>query len=264
MTITEGKLKLDPILNPAVLNTGTWDPETAQKLLASAQTKTLYPESAGSFQGVEYSLAELSDGQTVILAQGEQKGNGAEHLEGALPGYRESDGTRVRPYPATDDNLYRYISAINPHKGPRALGPVQRLGIGVRHSTTLWPGIWQALHKGGFAANAIQNSVRELHLLETLRAGAPPKINHLFSVGPVQEGHSGSSFEGLWTAGVLSDLKSPNYLRYGADADHLQVKRGMTGSNGPRNSFVPPATIPSIPSMFPIFSTTELSTVFGR
>ena len=36
---------------------------------------------------------------------------------------------------------------------------------------SVWPGIFAAMTKGGFAANAIQNSVRELNLLEALLAG---------------------------------------------------------------------------------------------
>ena len=44
-----------------------------------------------------------------------------------------------------------------------------RLGIGCRMSTAVWPGIWRAMSSGGFAANAIQNSLRELNLLEDLR-----------------------------------------------------------------------------------------------
>jgi tagaturonate epimerase len=246
--VSEGKLNIDPTVNPAVLNTGTWEPEAVRESVAGWRGKRLFPqtrrrpspaaageaggprvfpESGGSRRGADYILAELPDGQTVFLSRG--AGSGDEYLQGRLAGFKEEDGTEVAVYPADDANIFRYVSEINIQKGPRALGPSARLGIGVRHSTALWPGIWRAMHKGGFAANAIQNSVRELHLLETLRAGAPPQVNHLFSVGPMQEGHTGSSFEGLWTSGVLSDLKSPYFLRYGADADHLQVKRGGKG-----------------------------------
>jgi hypothetical protein len=109
------------------------------------------------------------------------------------------------------------------------MGQVPRLGIGNRHSVAVWPGIWEAMHRGGFAANAVQNSVRELSIMEELLSAKPPRINHLFSVGAVQEGHTGSTFEGLWTYGCASALQSKYTPRYGTDADHLQVKRGSEG-----------------------------------
>jgi hypothetical protein len=83
--------------------------------------------------------------------------------------------------------------------------------------------------RAGFAANAIQNSVRELNLLEALREGAPPERNFSTGVGMVECGWTGSTYEGLWLAGVLAALKWPGPLPYGADADHVQVKRGADG-----------------------------------
>jgi hypothetical protein len=38
-----------------------------------------------------------------------------------------------------------------------------RLGIGTRMSRAVWLGIWQAVGECSFAANAIQNSQRELN-----------------------------------------------------------------------------------------------------
>jgi hypothetical protein len=47
--------------------------------------------------------------------------------------------------------------------------------------------------KYDFAANAIQNSLRELNLLDDVLAGKPPHTNYLFSFGSIDEGHTGST-----------------------------------------------------------------------
>jgi len=96
-------------------------------------------------------------------------------------------------------------------------------------TTAVWPAIWEAMAQGGFATNAIQNSVRELNFLETLLEGRPAEQNIAFGFGTIETGYTGSSFEGLWVAGVLDALKHGAPPRYGADADHIQVKRGPDG-----------------------------------
>ncbi len=90
-------------------------------------------------------------------------------------------------------NLDQYCRRIHPQKGPQALGATPRLGIGTRMSTAVWPGIWRAMTKYDFAANAIQNSLRELNLLDDVLAGKPPHTNYLFSFGSIDEGHTGST-----------------------------------------------------------------------
>ena len=234
-----GKLEIDPKYNPAVLDDLTWDVEKAVreigensvsiessgKMSGSGALK-VYKDSSAVCKGEDYSLGELEDGQHVFL----RKGNGKKDELGtkALKEIN-TQGENISIYPVNASTIHRFVSRINPRKGPRALGAIPRLGIGVRHSACIWPGIWKAMNRGDFSANAVQNSVRELHLLETLKKGEMPRINHLFSFGAVQEGHAGSTFEGLWTHGVLSAIKSSYYPRYGADADHLQVKRGTEG-----------------------------------
>jgi hypothetical protein len=96
-------------------------------------------------------------------------------------------------------------------------------------TTAVWPGIFSAMSKSGFAANAIQNSIRELNLLNNLLAAAPPEQNYATGIGLVECGWTGSTYEGLWVAGVLAALKWDGPLQYGADADHVQVKRGDDG-----------------------------------
>jgi hypothetical protein len=130
---------------------------------------------------------------------------------------------------ADDSTLHAYLRHINPRKGPRAMGAVPRLGIGSRHSTMAWPAILRAMEAKDFSANTIMNSVRELAILSEFLEGREPRTNHLFGFGPIPEAYTGGTFEGIWTSGVLSAIKSDYSPRYGADADHLQVKRGAEG-----------------------------------
>jgi hypothetical protein len=115
---------------------------------------------------------------------------------------------------------------IRPDKGPKALGALPRLGIGSRMTTAAWPGVWRAMNKFNFRANPIQNSVREVNLLDEVLAGQPPRLNYMANFGTVPEGHAGSTFEGLWVAGVLEALKTDSSPEFGADADHITVRRG--------------------------------------
>lgn len=233
-----GNLKIDPTKNPAVINTLTWDLSEATTQIANstfccdgnginASGQIIVENNSKSIkEGRNFVTAKLSDGQRVILAEGRNS-----NLFGEKP-FTETkfeNGETLEVYPITDKNLFTYVSIIKPKKGPKAMGAVPRLGIGVRQSACLWPGIYSAMNRGDFSANSIQNSVRELNLLDTLKSGQTPRTNYLFSFGEVPEGHAGSTFEGLWTYGVYEALTSEFYPRYGADADHLQVKRGVEG-----------------------------------
>lgn len=245
--IEKGKLKIDPAINPAILNTGTWDFESiisrvkaipedffnkiANQLNVSGNNTdlsyssvTCFSGSIAPLQGAIYALLEFPDKQSAFIML--KKTETDEVLKESFYTMSFPSELNIMLYPTTSDNIYLYVNKVHYKKGPHPLGSIPRLGIGVRHTTTLWPGIWNAMYKGDFSANAIQNSVRELHLLETLTNGLPARKNHLFSFGTVEEGHTGSTFEGLWTEGVLSAIKRPYNVRYGADADHLQVKRG--------------------------------------
>jgi hypothetical protein len=244
--VTRGALQIDPNRNPAVLDTRTWDPEAAGRAVR-AQEDSYWPalSAAGAsgaplppgrgltphggsltcFGGARLLLAGLADGQEVLLSIG----GPVDPLGDPQSSFALADGTRVAVYPTVASLLDRFFRYLQPSKGPRALGATPRLGIGCRMSTMVWPGVWRAMNECGFAANAIQNSLRELSLLTELEAGLPPRSNYQFSFGAVQEGHTGSTFEGLWTEGVLSALRTPGFPRYGADADHIMVKRTPDG-----------------------------------
>ena len=236
-----GALTVDPVANPAVLATGTWDPEAAKAALArqrlaywreleraanageslpEAQGVTAYAGSTARRGGRTWLLLRLADGQRVLAALGKAE-------PGIAPALAAIGGTAFFPTDAAV--LDRYCRLIDPPSGPRALGSTPRLGIGCRMSTAVWPGVWEAMNAHGFAANAIQNSLRELSLLGELTAGVPPRSNYQFSFGMVQEGHTGATFEGLWTEGVLSAIAAEGVPRYGADADHIMVKRTSDG-----------------------------------
>lgn len=245
-----GELDFNPAKSPAILDTATWAPAEAARavsLVAEAdwhmlrqavgscsawrlgQSLTAFPASYVRRPGADYCLAQLLDGQQVFLEI--RDGPGEALLGVPLTVKTLLSGAQVAVYPTQAGVIDRFCRLLKPARGPQALGAVARLGIGTRMTTLVWPAIWRALTHGGFAANAIQNSVRELNLLEPLLAGQPPEKNVAFNFGTIETGYTGSTFEGLWVAGVLQALQADVFpaAGYGADADHLQVKRGANG-----------------------------------
>ncbi len=191
-----------------------------------AESIELHLPSAAVSPAACFVLATLADGQDVLLRLG---GGNVQEFGEPIGQKQLASSETLTAYPAEAGVIDRFCRAFRPGKTARALGATPRLGIGTRMTTSVWPGIFAAMDKAGFAANAIQNSVRELNLLDALREGAPPERNFSTGVGMVECGWTGSTYEGLWLAGVLAALKWPGPLRYGADADHVQVKRGADG-----------------------------------
>ena len=241
-----GHLELDPAENPAILDSATWDSAAAWKAiadstcdwtsvrrgaegearLAQGQPIQLHAPSATTSPTAGFILASLPDGQDVLLRIG---GGTTNELGEPLGLKRLASGETLAAYPAEAAVIDRFCRAFKPQKAARPLGATPRLGVGTRMTNSVWPGIFAAMAKGGFAANAIQNSVRELNLLGALREGAPPARNFSTGIGMVECGWAGSTYEGLWLAGVLAALKWNGALCYGADADHVQAKRGAGG-----------------------------------
>jgi hypothetical protein len=244
-----GQLELNPAENPGVLDTGTWHVATAcaqvraakydWSLTAAAFRQRVTPQTVtaikiwnGSVAVTEnavWFLVELADGQTVILWVGSIDPSVSSPLGGHLEEWILSNRDGVRIYSTDAAVLDRYCRLLVPEKGPRALGLARRLGVGTRMTTQVWPGIFEAMTRCDMATNAIQNSIRELSLLDDLLAARPPETNYSTGIGTIQAGWTGSTYEGLWVAGVLAALKYEHPLRYGADADHVQVKRGIEG-----------------------------------
>jgi len=239
------KIEIDPRKNPAVLDTVTWEPGSAWSIVSAVDEShwnsvakavreghplpvdercIVYAGSCAEYRTSVFFLAGLADGQQVFVELGT---DGKNILLGEPIGTLSlKGGTRLAVYRTDAVTIDRYVSLIRPDKGPKALGAVPRLGVGSRMTTAAWPGVWQAMNECNFLANPIQNSVREVNLLEDILAGQPPRFNYLANFGRVEEGHTGSTFEGLWVAGVLEALKAASSPEFGADADHITVRRG--------------------------------------
>jgi len=251
------KIEIEPRKNPAVLDTATWEPAIAWSTASAVDEShwnsvakairqghplpidercIVYAGSCAEYRASVFFLAGLTDGQHVFVQLGTNDKDillgepvatwlrQASH--GGPIGTRTlKDGTRLALYRTDAVTIDRYVSLIRPDKGPKALGAIPRLGVGSRMSTAAWPGVWQSMNKCNFHANPIQNSVREVNLLEDILAGQPSRLNYLANFGRVEEGHTGSTFEGLWVAGVLEALKAASSPAFGADADHITVRR---------------------------------------
>ncbi len=247
-----GKERIDPVRNPAILNTATWDGRNAfsiveqagdgwlpvisampeRQLPSKVNAITLYPGSWARHETSVFFLAGLPDGQQVFIQIG--AGNDREILGEPLGQMVLAGETRLAVYPTEAEVIDRFCRILQPHNRPRVLGTMPRLGLGSRMTTAVWPGMFQAMHRHNFAANPIQNSVRELNPLENLLAGRPAPQNYAFGFGTIETGYTGSTYEGLWVSGVLAALQFEGELHYGADADHLQVKRGEAGMSHAR------------------------------
>ncbi len=242
-----GAFEIDPAVNPAVLDTATWNLVRAWSAVRDAGSDwTAVRDAAlaggrlpevrgirpcpGSVvrRGAAVALtADLPDGQTVLVEIG--RAGGREALGMPISTLRLRSGLHVTAFPLHAAALDAFCRRMQPLNRPRALGAVPRLGIGTRMTTAVWPGVFAAADRRGFAANTIQNSVRELNLMDDLVACRPAPTNYACGFGTIETGYTGSTWEGLWTAGVLAALRHDSPLRYGADADHVQVKRGPEG-----------------------------------
>lgn len=251
-----GNLEINPAKNPAVLDAGTWDPADAWRVISAvdeaywnlvvAATRqnggppvneqcVVYPGSVAQYRGSFFFLAGICDAQHVFIELGAK---GDDFILGEPIGVRTLvGGNRLVAYLTSAVAIDSYVSSMRSDKSPRALGAAPRLGVGSRMTTAAWPGVWRAMNERNFRANPIQNSVREVNLLEDVLAGRPQRTNYMANFGTVPEGHAGSTFEGLWVAGVLEALKSaPSPLNaagstpaFGADADHITVRRSDDG-----------------------------------
>lgn len=243
-----GSLNIDPARNPAITDTGTWDRAAAMAAVARYSAEdlvrlasavrhrrppptlpdlTLDQGSVAADREASFALIGLADGQRVLL-EFHREGGGS-RLPSALRDGHPVGDLELAIHATDAPVLHRYLRDIAPERGPRALGATPRLGIGVRMTSACWPAVYRAIDIGGFAANAIQNSVRELNFLSDVLEGRPPDRNYASGFGMIETGYTGSTFEGLWTCGVLEALRYPRALRFGADADHVQVKRGRDG-----------------------------------
>jgi hypothetical protein len=241
-----GQIEINPSKNPAVLDTATWDTANAWsivtavdkscwksvidslregKLIPVNDSCNVYAGSYAEYQQSTYFLAQLSDGQILFIELG--TGEKDRPLGKPIGTRNIESGLNLAVFPAHARTVESYVTLIKPDRCPKALGAVPRLGIGSRMTTAAWKGVWRAMNECNFRANPIQNSVREVNLLNDVLAARPPRYNYMANFGRVEEGHTGSTFEGLWLAGVLEALKAPSSPPFGADADHITVRRGL-------------------------------------
>ena len=179
------KIKIHPAKKPAVLDTGTWEPERAWAALSAVDESYLksvpaavrqdsrlsvdkhcavYAGSAAEYRTSVFFLAGLDDGQHMFV---ELTAQGTNVTLGEPIGIRAlKGGSRLAAYRTDAAAIDRYVSLIRPDKGPKALGAMPRLGVGSRMTTAAWPGVWRAMNKCNLCANPIQNSVREVNLLD--------------------------------------------------------------------------------------------------
>ncbi len=240
-----GKISLDPAGNPAVLNSLTWDVGSlirsiraagrgfwdkagsgvrSKRKITGAPGLILHAHSAGRIGDNGIILAQSEDGQQAVVEF--VKNGRSPTLPESFLRMELSDGGWAFFYRADSNNIHALYSAAAPDRLPQALPMLPRLGVGTRMSKAQWPGIWEASSEGSFFVNGIQNSQRELNLLENILAGDAPQELYYPGIGFVPEGHTGSTFEGLWLCGVAEALKAGLDRAYGADADHILIRRG--------------------------------------
>lgn len=255
-----GDIILRPAYNPALLETCLWNEDKICSLIRdnrvsfknllseilkeSRNKKSLpkeikegpfitYPPSIFCRQKIVFSLIQFKDGQIALLAISE---SGQTFFPDTLNGldvffkYQYNPNEREKHsiclIKSNLKSIRCFLNYIAPEMAPRALGGVPKLGIGNRMTVLAWPGIFKALQKGKLTANAIQNSVgRELAPLDTLINCSGGEYTHLPGLGRVPIGHTGSSIRGLWLYGVLSAIMAGHKIPYGADADHIPVKK---------------------------------------
>ncbi|MGA2765838.1 MAG: tagaturonate epimerase family protein [Spirochaetia bacterium] len=243
-----GTFEINPAKNPAVLDTLTWDtPALLRRLQAQSQDfwrstrlnlcsgkplpeahgLRLYEHSRGQSDKRSFVLLEDQQGQCAVAEFTPSENQPS--VPDPLLRRELEPGESVFFHEANAKTLHSIYGRAAPEKVPQALAMTPRLGIGTRMSQAMWPGIWQALREGSFSANAFQNSLRELNLLENIRERRAGNKLYYPGIGFVPEGHTGSTFEGLWLSGVVGGLKAGVTRPYGADADHIMVKRGVDG-----------------------------------
>lgn len=239
-------LDFNPSLNPGVLNTATWDKCNAWLAVANIDSwskvykstiadnnlcdiddVTLFPASLVRRGFTVYFLAKLKDNQQVFIEIGNSNSTGVfcDRIDTMFLGEK----LRLSVFPATDENADRYFLKLRPNEGMLALGQVPRIGVGTRMTTSVFPAVLDSMAKHGYAANIVQNSVRELNFLDDILNAKPAAKNYACGFGTIETGYTGSTFEGLWLSGTLSLIQTPGKYNCGSDADHLQVKRGESG-----------------------------------
>ncbi|MGQ9580797.1 MAG: tagaturonate epimerase family protein [Armatimonadota bacterium] len=236
-------IEFDPSRNPAVLDTYTWDSSSAvaqcSKLepflaecgLAVGTAKCVSclkavligscasESSAVLKDGTAYFILTLEDGQKVIALVSPHG------VSASVQALATLVGGKAAILPLDANTLKWFLKEVAPHFSPRAFGPIARLGVGARQTVMVWPGIVEGLNTIGGPGETIQNSAyRELAPKSVILAPPLAEMAYLPGHGAVSIGHTGSSIEGFWLAGVVSHIENGCLEPYGADLDHVPVR----------------------------------------
>jgi hypothetical protein len=236
-------IDLDPSRNPATLDTYTWDLPAAASLCSKLEPffaecglaigsakcpsclKATIAESPASANSAvikdctAYFIVTLDDGQKVIAVISPSGASSPVSPLATLV------GGKALIVPLNTATAKWYVTEIAPHFAPRAFGTAPRLGIGARQTVTVWPGIIEGVKAIGGPAETIQNSAyRELAPKSVVLAPPIEEMAYLPGHGAVNIGHTGSSIEGFWLAGVVCHIENGCTEPYGADLDHVPVK----------------------------------------
>ncbi len=177
-------------------------------------------------------MAGLADGQQVFLAIGPQAPDVA---LGTLLGIKTLPATPAMPYglfalyPTDAAVIDRFFRSLAPERRPAGVG--SSAAAGHRHAHD-HGSLARDLGSQGAARFRCQRDSElraRAELPENAAGGRPAERNIAFGFGAIENGYTGSTYEGLWVAGVLNALQHGVQLPYGADADHIQVKRGADG-----------------------------------
>jgi len=236
-------IELDPAANPAVIDTYTWDASAAitglknrcgflmevSQAAGTAGCVSCFKSvlhgslavlpSVSYKDGVGYFLLGLDDGQKVFIAVSNDE------VEPPVETIGKLANGKVAVIPVNTATTKWYVTQIAPQFNPRAFGPVPRLGIGNRQTVTVWPGVTQGVGAIGGPAETIQNSAyRELAPMDMILSPPGEEVTYLPGHGSLSIGHTGSSIEGFWLAGVISHIENGAVEPFGADLDHVPVK----------------------------------------
>lgn len=247
-----GDLQFNPAVNPAVLDTLTWNEKAvaafctgqagrihafadAVWLGTSAQDAAetamrvvegkleFFPNSASRSSFGACVLARCPDEQRVFVCVGPAWAQST-WVADAITTVGDSERT-AHVIPVNARTARYFLARVAPGKGPTALGRGPRLGVGSRQTVNLWPGVFEAIRQIGTPSEIVQNSAyREVAPMSVILSPPGDEVAYLPGHGSLSVGHTGSSIEGLWLAGVVAALEHGFDLPFGADLDHIPVK----------------------------------------
>lgn len=168
-------------------------------------------------------LARCPDGQRVFLCAGPGWSRSTWIAEAIATIGHPGHVTHILP--VNMQTVRYFVRKVARGRGPTALGRAPRLGIGSRQSVNVWPGVFEAIRKIRVPSDIIQNSAyREIAPMSTILSPPGDEVSYLPGHGTLNIGHTGSSIQGLWLAGIVASLEHGFDMPFGADLDHIPVK----------------------------------------